>query len=115
MPAPLVLLSFVLAAAFLLVAGSAAKHASFRFLRDHFADTGRNSDGRRRRRDFERCVWLAFSCLYFAGVLQALRGLSLFHSASVGVWLTVGQVGLGLAALVLGKAAWNRLKEPFAY
>lgn len=115
MPSTLLMLSFVLAAAFLVVAATAAKHAYFRPLREHFADTGRNSDGRRRRKDFERCVWLTFSCLYFGGVLQAVRGFPILHNASLGVWLTVGQIALVLVALLFGKAAWNRLKEPFAY
>lgn len=115
MSAPLLILALASAAALLIGIASAAKHASFRLLRDHFDDIGRNSEGRRRRKDFERCVWLVFACLYFAGVLQAVRSLSLAHTFFPGSWLTVAQCGLGFAAFLFGKAAWNRLKEPFAY
>lgn len=85
------------------------------FLRRMFNDTGRRSEGRRNRRGFEWCVRGVIGSVNYIFALQKLRDLPLEYVPEASSWLTVGQIGLGVAAAAFILSGWVRFKIGVGY
>lgn len=85
------------------------------FLSRVFNDTGPRSEGRRHRRAFEWCVRGLIASVNYFFALQKLRDLSLEYVPEASTWLTIGQIGLGIAGAAFIFAGWLRFKVGVGY